>query len=312
MRLDVSDLRLFLMIVEAGSITHGAAAANLSTGAASERLKEMEAAVGVALLTRTRRGVSPTIAGETLVHHARIVLNQVGSMHAEMAEHTRAVRATVRLFVNSAAATEFVPERLGRWLAVNPGADLDLAERSSRETVGALMAGFGDLGIVSDAADTATLATDVFASDRLVAVVGRSHTLAGARRLGFADLLDREYVGFTGALREHVDEQAHRLGQRLRPRISFRTFEGVCQAAAQGAGFGIVPEIAARRCRQAMSISVIRITDRWASRRLLLCHRNDEALSETAKNLRHHLLHADHPSGERPKASKPGKDQTTI
>ncbi len=46
MRFDLADLSLFLTIVEAGSITHGAARANLSLPAASERLRDMEAASG--------------------------------------------------------------------------------------------------------------------------------------------------------------------------------------------------------------------------------------------------------------------------
>ena len=55
MRFDLADLRLFLAIVDAGSITHGALAANLSVAAASERLRDMEASGGVRLLERGRR-----------------------------------------------------------------------------------------------------------------------------------------------------------------------------------------------------------------------------------------------------------------
>ncbi|MDT1062553.1 LysR family transcriptional regulator [Paracoccus sp. CPCC 101403] len=39
MRFDLTDLRLFLAVAEAGSITHGAALAGLSLAAASERLR---------------------------------------------------------------------------------------------------------------------------------------------------------------------------------------------------------------------------------------------------------------------------------
>lgn len=43
MRMDIADLRLFLAIAEAGSITAGAAQANLALGSASERLRTIEA-----------------------------------------------------------------------------------------------------------------------------------------------------------------------------------------------------------------------------------------------------------------------------
>lgn len=50
MRFDLTDLRLFLAVAEAGSITHGAADAGLSLPAASERLRDMELSGGVRLL----------------------------------------------------------------------------------------------------------------------------------------------------------------------------------------------------------------------------------------------------------------------
>ena len=56
MRFDLTDLRLFLAVADTGSITHGAAEVGLSLPAASERLRDMEAAGQVMLLERGRRG----------------------------------------------------------------------------------------------------------------------------------------------------------------------------------------------------------------------------------------------------------------
>ena len=58
MRFDVVDSRLFVAVVEAGSITHGATRVNLALGSASARITQMEEAVGVPLLVRQRLGVS--------------------------------------------------------------------------------------------------------------------------------------------------------------------------------------------------------------------------------------------------------------
>ncbi|MDF5745651.1 LysR family transcriptional regulator, partial [Klebsiella quasipneumoniae] len=52
MRLDLADLRLFIAIVDTGSITGGAAPAHLALASASERPRKMEAEVGVPLLHR--------------------------------------------------------------------------------------------------------------------------------------------------------------------------------------------------------------------------------------------------------------------
>src|SRR5438045_7718764 len=86
MRFDLIDLRLFLHVVEAGSITHGAERMHLAVAAASTRIRNMELALGTALLQRQRLGVQPTPAGRTLVHHARLMLQQAERMRGELGE----------------------------------------------------------------------------------------------------------------------------------------------------------------------------------------------------------------------------------
>ena len=67
MRFDLTDMRLFLSVVECGSLTHGARAMHLALASVSERIAGMEETLGAPLLERNRRGVRPTAAGEALV-----------------------------------------------------------------------------------------------------------------------------------------------------------------------------------------------------------------------------------------------------
>ena len=79
MRFDLADLSLFRDVVEAGSITRGAERAHLALAAASTRVRNMEEAIGAALLLRSRQGVAPTQAGRTLLQHARTMLLQAST-----------------------------------------------------------------------------------------------------------------------------------------------------------------------------------------------------------------------------------------
>jgi DNA-binding transcriptional LysR family regulator len=89
MHFDLTDLRLFLHVVEAGSITGGAARSGLALASASARVRGMEEQAGVILLERGRRGVEPTAAGRTLVHHARRVDQQMERMRWRCAARDR-------------------------------------------------------------------------------------------------------------------------------------------------------------------------------------------------------------------------------
>lgn len=291
MHFDLTDLRLFLAVIQAGSITHGAAEAHLSLPAASERLRGMELAGGVKLLERGRRGVAPTEAGDALAHHARLILRQMEHMQGELGEYANGSRATIRLLANTAAITEFLPEILGPWLAAHRRIDVDLKERQSAEIVKAISAGLADIGIISDAVDSSGLELRPFAVDRLVVVVPRGHSLATARKIAFADILQHEFVGLAegSALQDYIEAQAARTGTKLKFRIRVRTFEGICRLAANNVGLGIVPETTARRCQRPMAIASLRLTEAWATRLLKICFRSEDELSPIASDMIAHL-----------------------
>lgn len=290
MRFDLTDLRLFLAVIDAGSITHGAADVGLSLPAASERLRDMEAAGEVKLLDRGRRGVWPTPAGEALAHHARLIVRQMVQMRGELGEYASGLRATVRVAANTASLTEFLPERLGTWMAVHPRIDVELKERQSIEIARAVSAGLAEIGILSDAVDTSGLELRPFVIDRLVVVVPREHPLAAKKRVAFSDILNEHFVGLAGgALQDHIDFRAARSGIKLKVRVRVRTFEGICHMVAAGVGFGIMPETAARRCGRSTKISSVRLADDWATRRLSVCVRSEEELTPPARDLFEHL-----------------------
>ena len=95
MRFDLVDLQLFIAVAEARSITLGASRPHLALASASERIKGLEAALGVALLKRGRRGVELTAAGESLLDHARIVIHNVEAMRGDLAAYASGMRASV-------------------------------------------------------------------------------------------------------------------------------------------------------------------------------------------------------------------------
>ncbi|MCB8877977.1 LysR family transcriptional regulator [Acidisoma silvae] len=293
MRFDLTDLRLFLAVLDVGSITHGATAVGLSLAAASERLRDMETDGKVVLLARSRRGVQPTEAGDALAHHARLILRQTSHMQDELGQHAKGMRATIRLLANTAAMTEFLPVRLGPWLAAHPQVDVDIRERQSTEIASAVRLGLAEIGILSAAVDIAGLHLRPFATDNLVVIVPRHHPFASHRALSFGAIIGENVVGLSdGALQSHLDAQAVRAGFRFKMRVRVRTYEGVCRLVADGVGLGILPATAAARYRRPMQLAVLRMTDPWTKRHLAACIREEPELTPTALSLFEHLIGA--------------------
>src|SRR5689334_14505960 len=100
MRFDLTDMRLFLTVVERGSLTQGAQAMHLALASVSERIAGMEAALGAPLLERNRRGVQATPAGVVLMRHARAILDQVEQMRGEMRPYATGLKGRIRLMSN--------------------------------------------------------------------------------------------------------------------------------------------------------------------------------------------------------------------
>jgi molybdate transport repressor ModE-like protein len=285
-------LRLFAAVVEEGSITAGAARAAISLPSASARVKGMEEALGTGLLERHRRGVRPTPAGAALCHHAQLVLAQMERLNGDLREHARGgVRGHIRLISNTTALEEYLPDVLAGWLATNPGIDIALEERVSHEIAPAVAQARADIGVLTDLAGAEGLETYPFRIDRLVVVVPRGHPLAGRRDIAFVDVLDEEFVGLVAgsALAEHLAWQSARLGRSLKMRIRLRGLDSVCRMVEYGVGVAVVPETAARRCRRTMALDMLRLTDRWAMRQLIVCARGLDLLPAHARRLVEHL-----------------------
>ncbi|RYC29119.1 LysR family transcriptional regulator [Lichenibacterium minor] len=295
MRFDVTDLRLFVQVADAGSITKGAAAANIALGAASARVRGMEEQLGIPLLVRDRSGVVPTPAGRALLRHGRSILQQCDRMHGELEEYAKGLKGHVRLFSNTNALTEFLPTALSSFLRANPGVNVDVQEHLSDQIVRGIREGMADIGIVAGTVDLSAVETFPFRQDRLVVVTPRSHALGQRRRIPFEHILDDDFIGLeTGAaLQDFLADHARRLGRRLRLRIQLRGFDGICRMVESGAGIAVLPESAARRYKRSMAIRVVELEDGWASRKLVICVRRVDDLPVHARRLVEELRCAD-------------------
>lgn len=289
MRFDLTDLRLFLTVVECGSLTQGARATHLALASVSERIAGMESALGAPLLERNRRGVRTTAAGDALVRHARLIVNQVETMRGELRRYATGLKGRIKLLSNSAAMAGFLPAELCRFLAAHRDLSIDVEERTSVEIVQSLVDRRADLGVVADITDLSALQTHEIATDQLVVVVSRAHRFARRSKVVFADVLDEPIVGIAdAALETHLAERASRLGRQLDYRIKLRNIGHVAQHVEAGIGISIVSDGLARALSG--NLAVLPLAEIWATRRLHVCARDFAALTPHAALLAEQLL----------------------
>lgn len=287
MQFDLTDLRLYVATANEGNLTRAAAQRHLSLAAASARIKALEVQAGLPLLYREARGVRLTPAGEAFLHHARGVLRQADQLRREMQDYSGGLRGHVRLFANTTAVTDFLPEILPAFLNANPQVNVDLQEKPNAEIARGVLDGSADLGIVAGQIDTLGLRAIHFSTDHLVLVVPRGHRLARRKRIDFAQTLDEDAVGMQegSTIQTFLAQVTEKLGKPLKLRIQLSSFDAMCRMIGAGVGVGVVPESAARRNLVPMNLVQIELNDAWAVRERYVLVRDGESLPAYAQSL---------------------------
>ncbi|MGE8502386.1 MAG: LysR family transcriptional regulator [Pseudomonas sp.] len=287
MHFDLADLRLFIHIAESPSLTQGARKAFLSPAAASARIKTLESQLGSRLLYRDSRGVELTPAGQRLLQHARLIMRQVDYLKSEFTEYGTDAAGHIRIFANTTAVTEFLPEVLAGFLAERPGVTVDLQERLSRDIVRGVLDGAADLGIIAGPVQAPGLQVLHFSTDRLVLAVPLGHALAHHKSVSFADTLAYQHIGLHegSTLLSFLREQVEPLGGSLALRIQVSSFEAICRMVEAGVGIGIIPESSALRHSRTMQLATLQLDEAWAVRERSMLVRELDALPGSVRAL---------------------------
>ena len=131
MKVDLGDLNAFVAVAQARGFRDAARAAGSSASTLSEAVRRLETALGVRLLHRTTRSVTPTEAGARLVDRLAPALGEVAAA-LDVVEGFRGRPAgTLRLNVPVSAARLVLPAILPGFMAAYPDIRLEIVAEDS-------------------------------------------------------------------------------------------------------------------------------------------------------------------------------------
>lgn len=291
MHFDLFDLRLFVFVAEESNLRRGAERACISLAAASARIKQLEDSIGSKLLYRKPQGVELNPAGEALLHHARLVLQQIDHLKCDLREYGNGIKGHVRILANTTAISSALPAALASFLARHPDVNIDLRERLSQQIVIDIHEARADIGIVAGNVDTQGLDVHDFVGEDLVVAVPQGHPLGTVARVSFADTLDEHHISLAeeSALASFLPPLARAIGRSLEFRIQVSSFESICQLVAAGVGIGIIPRSSAQRHARTMKLQIVALSDDWARRESKVVSRAKVPMPKLASALISHL-----------------------
>ena len=287
--IDLVSLRLLAAVCDAGNIARAAEKQHTVPSAVSKRISQLEADMGVSLLTRTRRGVRATAAGEALLGHARTMFHNADRARRDMHAFKTGVRGKVRLLATVSAMAEALPSDIAAFLQhpQNASIQVDMEESFSRDIARSLHAGMAAAAVCWDAADLTGLNTRPYRSDHLAVVTHPSHPLAQRAACSFAETLEYEHVGLPEPRAGHalLARAAADAGRPVRYRAQLSSFDGVLRFVAAGLGISVAPVEIAGPLAQALGLALVPLSDAWATRHFVLAFGDIDGMTPAAEML---------------------------
>jgi DNA-binding transcriptional LysR family regulator len=294
------QLRLFLALADAGSITGAAKACHVTQPTVSMQLRDLSEAVGVPLYEQLGRRLHLTSAGHALAAAARRMVGEWAAFEQEIAAMKGLTRGRLSLAVVS-TAKYFVPGLLGAFAARHPDVDIALEVLNRDGVVARLAANRDDLYIMSMPPAAMELESRMFMANPLVVVAPAGHRLAGHRSLALERLAgDRFILREPGSgTRMACDAHFAALGFRPQVRLELGSNEAIKHSVAAGLGLAVLSRhaLATRPEHEGLAVLAVRgfpIHSNW-----YVLHPRGKRLSPIAAAFLDHL-------GSTPPARAPG------
>lgn len=176
--LDWRRVRQFLYAYERRSIGQAASELNVTQPALSKSLRSLELDLQVKLFERTPLGVVPTVFGEALALHAKVVQAELRHAQTQIEYMRGAIRGHVTVGIGPSMAGSFMPAASLRLLNDRPGIKLTVREGMASELIPAVRRGEIDLAVGTwPHLEEPDLAKEVIYRDKLRVYAGAGHPL---------------------------------------------------------------------------------------------------------------------------------------
>lgn len=263
-RQDLKDMLWFIAVAEERNFTRAAARLGTSQSTLSHTIKQLESRLGLRLLTRTTRSVSPTEAGESLLRSLTPRFKDIESDIDALMSLKDKPAGNIRINLPEHALMTVVWPKLRTVLVDYPGIQVELdADNGMRNIVEERF----DAGVrLGESIDRDMIAVRISPDWRLIAVGSPSYFARHPRPFEPQDLvqhscINHRHVTSGGLYAWEFEKEGRQLRVRVSGQLTFTASSTMLDAAVDGYGIAYVPEDVARE--HLASGSLVQVLDDW-------------------------------------------------
>lgn len=217
----LEELRLFLVVLEEGSLRRAADRLHISQSSITRRMQSLELDLGGQVLERTSAGVRPTDGGRALAKRAKTLIADYDSAMAEVRRLNRGESEQLRIGYIASAVQEYLDPALAAVRRAYPKLKVKMLDQSPGEMIAALRQGKIDLALTLHGIDLLSrdFYTRKLATVKSLVALPVTHRLANEKRVSISQLKGETFVRGSD---DEVPGYNQRLGQFCRKYGGFR------------------------------------------------------------------------------------------
>jgi len=243
--MELRQLRAFLVLAEELHFGRTAARLRVAQSAVSYALKGLESELGVELVTRSKRKVALTSAGESFRIHAAQSLQGLERAAVRARRAAQGEEGSLSLRFSFMAGLTILPRAIARFQRRYPTVELRIEPGGTVGQLDAIRTGRCDIGFMAFQRDIAPLATELVQGAPLVVLLPADHSLARRKRVEFAALATERFVFLKNASEPelHARFRGRCAAAGFEPNIVFEIehIEALLALIAAGVGVACVP-----------------------------------------------------------------------
>ncbi len=195
-RLKLKQLKLLVTVGEQKNILRAASVLNMAQPAATKTIRELESTLGVELFERSSRGVVPTLYGDVIIRHAKLILSQLRHASEEILSLQEGTTGKIEVGTLLAAAPTLLPRSIAILKKERPNITVSVVEGTNDKLMPMLRVGDLDLvlGRLPEYREREGLMQEVLYYEPVSIVARRDHPLASRDNLTLQELLDQDWI----------------------------------------------------------------------------------------------------------------------
>ena len=293
MNITFRQVRLFLAVFDAGSVSVAAKLTHVTQPTASMQLKEISNAVGLPLYEVISKKIYFTEAGKELAITAREMLQAWSNFEQSIDAAKGLTRGKLKIAVVS-TAKYFMPRLIGQFCKNYPDIDISLEILNRDGVVTRMRENQDDLYIMSQPPTDMDLADDVFLHNPLVPIAASSHPLIKKNSVPLNSFLDQRFILREKGSGTRMTIDKYFKTQKFRPdiRMELGSNEAIKEAVAGGLGIGVVSKHALHGHQKEHGVAVINVKGFPIMSHWHIVHPAKKHLPPVAVAFKSHLLNS--------------------